>query len=245
MSIANWKRRLSTHRYAALAMILVVMLPVISAIAGNHRKYPIVESMAPVPTPIGISGRTMFRFRDGECIVIRPPVAFVSEEEQRRYRGTDEETELVRHALPPGSRWRTNPNHPEEQSSFNCATFAIGEVVGLSRLDFLEPRAVSYTNMQNPAHVLLQEFFSCVGTYPVAEVNQLDELESINDNDVVVFASHGIETEYIHLGKIAKANGSNWMVSKMGRGPIVRGTIQRTAQTYEGRFDEIRIYRRR
>jgi hypothetical protein len=171
----------------------------------------------------------------------------VSEEDRQQYRGTDEETELVRQVLPPGSGWRTDPNRPEEDTTFNCATFAIGDVIGLSRSDFLTPQAVSFTNMQNPAHVLLQEFFYCLATYPLAEIkwHELDRLETLSDNDVVVFATHGSSEEYVHLGRIAKWQGRNRMLSKMGRGPIVRGTIERTAQAYEGRFDEIQIYRRR
>ena len=247
MSIRNWKRHFCARRYAALAIIVFVVLTVNSAIAGRQRKYPTPETLAPIPTPIGISGRRLFRFRGGECIVLRPQIELLSEEEQQRYRGTDEETELVRQVLLPGSRWHVEPNRPEELSTFNCATFAIGDVIGLSRADFLDPRAVSFTNMQNPAHVLLEEYFYCLATYPLAEIkwHELDKLESLSDNDVIVFATHGLSREYVHLGRIAKWQGRNRMISKMGRGPIVRGTIQRTAQVYEGRFDEIQIYRRR
>lgn len=247
MSIRNWRRHFCARRYAALAIIVVVVLAVNNAIGGRHRKYPKAETLAPIPTPIGISGRRLFRFHRGECIVFRPPTELVSEDEQQRYRGTDEETELVPQVLPIGSRWRTEPNRPEEQTTFNCATFAIGDVIGLSRADFLEPRAVSFTNRQNAAHVLLQEFYYCLATHPLAEINwhELDQLESLSDNDVVVFATHGSSEEYVHLGRIAKWQGRNRMTSKMGRGPIVRGTIQRTAKAYEGKFDEIQIYRRR
>ncbi|QDT11978.1 hypothetical protein [Planctomycetes bacterium K23_9] len=247
MSTKYWKRHFFSRRYAALAMIAVVVLAMNSAIAGRNGKYPEMEFLAPIPTPIGISGRKLFRLRNGECIVIRPPIEFVSTEEQQRYSGTDEETELVPQVLPLDSPWRTDPSRPEDQTTFNCATFAIGDVIGLSRADFLEPRAVGFTNGQNPAHILLQEFYDRLATYPVADVDwsELDKLESLIDDDVVVFANHGSDEAYIHLGKISKSNGRNRMISKMGRGPIVRGTIERTVQVYEGRFDEIQIYRRR
>lgn len=247
MSIRNWKRPFRARRLAALAMIAFVLLAVNSTIAGRSRGHWTSESLAPVPTTIGISGRRVFRFRGGECVVLRPPIDLVSEEEDQRYRGTDEETELVRHTLPTDSRWRVDPNRPEELTTFNCATFAIGDAIGLSRADFLDPRSASFTNKQNPAHVLLQEFYQRLATYSLAEVNwsQLDQLESLRDNDVVVFAIHGTDEEYVHLGKIIKWQGHNRMLSKMGRGPIVRGTLQRTAQAYEGRFNEIQIYRRR
>ncbi len=247
MSIMDWKRHFCPHRFAASAMIVFFMLTVSSTIAGRHRKSLVSETLAPVPTPLGISGRKLLRFPRGECIVLRPPIKLVSEEEKGQYLGTDEETELVRHVLPPGSRWRIEPNRPEDLTTFNCATFAVGDVIGLSRADFVTPQAVSFTNMQNPAHILLQEFFDCLATYPMAEIkwHELDHLESLRDNDVVVFATHGSSEEYVHLGRIVKWQGGNRMLSKMGRGPIVRGTIQRTAQAYEGRFDEIQIYRRR
>ncbi|WP_145385014.1 hypothetical protein [Stieleria neptunia] len=243
----DWNRHFGSRRYAALAMALVAVLAVNSAIAGRQRKDLAVETLPPIPTPIGYSGRRLFRFPGGECVVLRPPIELVSEEEQQRYRGTDAESELVREVLPPDSRWRVAPHRPEDESTFNCATFAIGDVIGLSRADFLITQAVSCTNNQNPAHVLLQEYFYSLATYPLAgiEWDELDRLESLGDNDVVVFAIHGSNDEYVHLGKIAKWRGRNQMVSKMGRGPIVRGTIQRTAQAYAGKFDEIQIYRRR
>ncbi len=247
MSIRNWKRHFSARKVAALAMIVFVVVAVNNTLAGRIRKATAAEALAPVPTQLGISGRRLFRLRHGECIVLRPPIELMSDEEHQRYLGTDEEADLVRHVLPPDSVWYVEPNRLEEQSTFNCATFAIGDVVGLSRADFLDPRAASFTNNQNPAYVLLQEFFRCLATYPVAEVNwdELDRLDSFKDDDVVVFATRGSDEEYVHLGRIAKWEGRNRMISKMGRGPIVRGTIERTAQAYEGRFDEIRIYRRR
>ena len=247
MSTRAWKRHFRSRRYMALAVIFFAALAVSSAIAGRQRKQLTPETLSPVPTSTGISGRRLFRFRRGECIVLRPPIELVSEEEQQRYGDTDDETGLVREVLPPDSRWRVASDRPEEQTTFNCATFAIGDVIGLSRADFLTPQAVSLTNMQNPAHILLEEFFYRVTTVPLAEIKwqDLDRLKSLRDNDVVVFANHGSNEEYVHLGRIAKWQGRNRMISKMGRGPIVRGTIQRTAQAYEGRFDEIQIYRRR
>ncbi|KAA5546172.1 hypothetical protein FYK55_04560 [Roseiconus nitratireducens] len=247
MTIRGWKRHFGGRRFAFLGMIVFVVLAVNSAIAGRQRRYPVPETLAPIPTPIGVSGRRLFRFGEDECVVIRPPVELVGEVERQQYLGADEETDLVRQVLSPGNRWHTDPSRPEEQTTFNCASFAIGDVIGLSRADFINPRAVAFTNMQNPARVLLQEYFYRLETYPLAAVewDELDTLESLGDDDVVVFATHGKDDEYVHLGKIAKVHGRNRMVSKMGRGPIVRGTIQRTAQEYEGRFDEIQIYRRR
>ena len=244
MKVYDWGRR-PRVRYLA-ATVAFALFVASGVIAARWRTYPKIKSLAPIPTPLGISGRRLFRFRSGDCLVLQPPVGNISDDDHKSYRGTDETTDLVRLALPASSPWHIDPNRPEEQTTFNCGTFAVGDVIGLTRTDFLDPRAVSITNYQNPAHVLLEQFFERVATFPVGEIDwqELDRLDSLRDDDVVVFATHGSSDAYVHLGKIAKVNGSNRMVSKMGRGPIVRGTIQRTALVYEGRFDEVQIYRR-
>lgn len=241
------KRRDRVRVYFVSALALVGMLAVSSAIASRHKGRFAVETLSPIPTPLGISGRKLYRIRGSECVVLRPPTELVSQEEQQRFSGIDLEATFVRQEFPPGSPWHIEPNRPEDQTTFNCATFAIGEVIGLSHADYLTPQAVSFTNGENPAHVLLQEFFDCVATFPLAAIqwDKLDTLASLRDHDVVVFATHGSNEEYVHLGKIVKRQGHNRMISKFGRGPIVLGTIQHTVQAYEGGFDEIRIYRRR
>lgn len=241
------KRPLHTRRLILPAVVVCFAFAVNVAVASYQRRFPRSETLTPIPTPIGISGRKLFRLRHGDCIVLRPPIDLASDAEQQRYCGTDEETELVRHVPAPDSRWRIDPNRLEEESTFNCATFALGDVIGLTRADFLDPRAVSATNWKNPAHVLLQEFFDRRAVYSLAGIkwSELDQLESLREDDVVVFATHGSDDEYVHLGRIAKSRGRNRMLSKMGRGPIVIGTLQTTARAYEGRFDEIQIYRRR
>lgn len=235
-----------TRKRVYFVAMLVVVLLVGGAVARPHRASYVAVTLDPAPTPIGYSGRTSFRFSRGECIVLRPPIELVGEDDWQLYNGVDEEKGLVRHILPVGDRWHVESNRPEQLTTFNCATFAIGEVIGLTRADYLNPQAASFLNGQNPAHILLQEFYSRYATYPLAGINwqQLDEIATLQENDVVVFATGGSDREYVHLGKITKWKGRNRMVSKMGRGPIVRGTIKTTAKIYEGRFNEIQIYRR-
>lgn len=236
----------STHTLAAASIVVTIMIAATISVGARFRKPAQAEDLAPIPTPLGICGRRLYRFEHGDCIVLRQPVKLFIDEDRLRYSGTDEDNELVRQQMPISDRWYTDPNQPEEQTTFNCATFAIGDVIELDRHDFLTPESVSFTNYQNPVDVLLREFYYEVESYSLESVDwkQLERLDSLEENDVVVFGYRNRNDSFAHLGKIQKLNGRNRMISKMGQGPIVRGTLQATADVFSGSFEEIRIYRR-
>lgn len=50
--------------------------------------------------------------------------------------------------------------------------------------------------------------------------------------------------EALPVGKILRKNERNWLVSKMGVGPIVRSGLGNTGKLFEGEFNQIRVYRR-
>ena len=83
---------------------------------------------------------------------------------------------------------------------------------------------------------------------PVDQVdwNHLETDGTLRDEDVVAFsiAQNG-KTEFVHFGKIIQQDGRNRLISKLGLGPIVIGSLENTAAEYEGQFSELQIYRKK
>jgi hypothetical protein len=106
---------------------------------------------------------------------------------------------------------------------------------------------VDSTDYTVPMQVLLDSYFQPIRRVPVADVDwdALESDSSFTDGDVFCFVySRGTHQEFTHVGKILPKQGKNWLVSKLGRGPVVRTTLQSMADFFEGEFEEIQVYRR-
>jgi hypothetical protein len=134
------------------------------------------------------------------------------------------------------------------QCTFNCCSFVVGDVVGLTVRDWIAPAPSGDTDGTVPMRVLLDSYFREVRVYkePIADWRSIHQDATLQQDDVLCYVkTSGPTPEVIHAGRIWRINGVNWLVSKMGTGPIVRATIQSTGALFPGAFDEIQVYRRR
>ncbi len=198
----------------------------------------------------GIIGRVGIRLANGECTIIRQPVQF------RSYRDLvdcldldpstpEDDLELVEE--PPNSRWYVSPDNLSEYTTFNCATYAIGDSIGLSKSDWLEASPVAWTDDQCPAQMVLDNYFDLVSKHSLADIDwlALESSTSLLDGDVVTYSDCEIEEKHVHFGRVEKHLGRNLLVSKMGQGPIARGSLAAVSRHFANEFSEVRIYRRR
>ena len=204
-----------------------------------------IEPLTSVPTSRGITGRRVIQFRGGQCVVFRHPLHSHRPDDVWQAFAKGHEA-LEPYEVPPEDPWYVAPDDVGQLSTFNCATFAIGESIGLTTSDWLEPYVDSAAQGVSPTAVVLEHFYGLVATHPLeqADWEKLDSIPEILDGDVLVLV-HRMknEAEIAHLGKMIKTPGGNRVVSKMGYGPFVQGSIRRTAQQFEGHFNEIQFFR--
>jgi hypothetical protein len=197
----------------------------------------------------GLTGRFAMMLPAGPCVVLRrPPVAnnLVDIAEILAGDPEDPEDDGEVHREATDSYWRRmTPSHETSLSTFNCCTYAVGDVVRLSVNDWLEPKADSNTFFKVPIEIVLDSYFRMVTTRPSPiDWNTLQRDKTLLDGDVVCFVNQQGQPNFIHVGRILKQDARNWMVSKLGNGPVVRATLQSTANAYLGEFTDVRIYRK-
>ena len=128
-------------------------------------------------------------------------------------------------------------------TTFNCATYALGDVTELTKTDWLELRPTSWTKGLNPTSLILDSYFSRIATFPWSpDLPTSVETDSLEPGDVVVFVA---PQGYCHLGKVYELESGNTLVSKLGTGSLVRGSISATANYYARQVTAIQVYRRR
>lgn len=130
-------------------------------------------------------------------------------------------------------------------TTFNCATFALGDIVGLGPNDWIEPLARSDTLYTVPAQVILDSYCQLIAEYSTASADwqQLARDDGLLDGDILCFAFETAGTQsYVHMGKIRKVLGRNLLVSKLGVGPIAEMSLQLCAENYS--YDSVKIFRR-
>ena len=220
--------------------------PQSDAAASNEARV----ALDPIRIGSGVLGRSAMSLDDEECIVVRVPLKFIDFQHVNEQLAGDPSTpddDLLFYQEDDDSQWYVPPDNLSEYSAFNCAAYALGDSIGLSRWDWLEPSPVGWTDDKCPAQAVLNQYFELVAPYPVSEIDW-DELESsasIRNDDVIAFSDAEQQDKHIHFGKIKKQGGSNTLVSKLGLGPIAQGSILATAQHFNNQFSEVRVYRRR
>ena len=197
----------------------------------------------------GLAGRYAIFLPAGECVVYRhPPSAAELPDLTPVFVGdpSDDTDNGELYTEDPTSYWGQKMQWDDEsQSTFNCCTYAVADVVGLSVNDWVEPRANSSTGFQIPIEVILNSYYELVSveTIPV-NWSGLQQDKALHEGDVVCYVDNRASTVFAHVGRISKKNNANWMVSKLGLGPVVRATMQVTASGYSDQFSEVRIYRK-
>lgn len=253
--------RNETPKYGpAILLLAAVALGMLGLLAyyrvagsGSFDAGPVAYLRTPLD-PVRIDGRIVGRVAtqlpDAQCIVLRYPMQFPTPEarldvEKGDPNRDDDDLELL--VIDPNNRWYVDPNHPEQLTTFNCATFALGEKIGLTRSDWLETVSTDWTNDTCPTQVVLDCFYTIHAVYSADDLDcrTLDTSDGLNTGDIITFVKRGHSVNHIHLCLVQKVGKRNLLIGKLTTGPIVSGTFCATFQHYRVLFDEVRIYRER
>lgn len=205
----------------------------------------------------GLTGRSIVKCPAGDCLLLHyaPTEKWLS----LRLIPTPEQFDLLLKTpenckadrcqiLPPGERWGGAEIDEATLSTFNCCSYALGDVLDLGPGDWIDTTEHPETGSAAPFQTALDSFFDSVTTFQTTR-SAPDDLESsvlLHDGDLICFVlNHGLWRETIHVGIVRRKCDRNWIESKMGMGPIVLSTARQMASCYVGLFDEVDVYRQR
>lgn len=210
----------------------------------------------------GFTARSVLSCPAGDCIVLHHPLKFVRTKGVRDGQFVDDyeqEMNVLLTGDPNTSdddgeiiylrpdEWSTEEALGGTQVTYNCCTYAIGEVVGLSESDWISPNALDATDFTVPMQVLLDSYFQLIRSEDLTEIDwrRLESDPSFKDGDIfcLVYTKAGRQ-QFTHAGKILPKSGRNWFVGKLGRGPVIRSSLAAVGEIYEGQFEKICVYRR-
>jgi hypothetical protein len=204
----------------------------------------------PIRTHLGITGRSVLACPAGYCIILHyPPAPVETEDLSTMLEGnpdTDDDSGEVYDD--PTSQWCTPSAMGEARNTFNCCTFAVGDVAGLTPDDWILPTPSGDAFNTLPMEVLLDSYYQRVKTFdgPQFDWRAIERDESLQTDDVLCYVRTTDQYRcYTHAGRIWRHDGRNWLISKCGAGPIVRATIEATGLRFWGEFDTIWIYRQK
>jgi hypothetical protein len=237
-------------------------LPILLCLAaGCHREQaelplPIPDHLAvgeryplePIITHVGLTGRSVLACTAGYCVILHYPPAPVEIEDLTSVLEDDPHSDQDNGEVydDPRSPWCSPNVVPSALNTFNCCTFAVGDVVGLTPRDWIRPIPSGDTYFTAPMEVLLDSFFRRVKIYPApkSDWSRIENDSDLQEDDVICFVAVGREyTTYTHVGKIFKRLDKNWIISKFGAGPILRTTLRATAAKFSDQFDQVWVYR--
>lgn len=202
----------------------------------------------PVRTATGIMGRSILVCPSGDCVIFHfPPVWTDTTDLDSFIESVPEDlAKEIEVYDDPSNPWCRAGMTEVTSNMFNCCTFAVGDVVGLSPRDWINPGPNGDTYYTAPMQVILDSYFARVKMYaiPTVDWRRLEQDVAIHPGDVVCFMkTRDRGPQLVHAGKIRRSQGKNELVSKLGVGPIVRSSLRAVAAEFADDTNEIWIYR--
>lgn len=244
--------RCSFIRLLQLSWLVVLALCVSCAgeNSSNTQDSPIVrQRIDAVNTNRGLTGRSVLFLPAGPCVMLHyPPIEPLQLDLEQLFpvEATAHCNVVASDEL--GEYWQAAiAVRAGNETMFNCATFALGEVLDLKADDWVSPVPTAETRYSVPAQVILDSYFDLVASYAGDELEQLpDVVAGCQAGDIVCFSlSSDDQIAHAHMGKLVDWHGRLLLVSKLGEGPIVRTTVAACARAYAGQFTQIQVYRRK
>jgi hypothetical protein len=142
-----------------------------------------------------------------------------------------------------------------DRPKFNCHTYAVGDFLELSPVDWVEGRIISTQGIvQTPMAAILNQRFERVAKFDLADIhandNSITASKAFREDDVATFKTSSFSyldyhVEYYHSGKLKRRAGVWWVESKMGEGPIFMIPLLNFIYYYiqPGRNIELEIHR--
>lgn len=236
----------------ALLLVAVTLPFWISRTSRAKTIHPRIR-LSSAPHTSGVTGRSMLTLPAGQMVVLHVPP---NEEEPVTNApvligdpsDSEDDGEIVEFSQV--QNFRTPDERDVHLSAYNCAAFAFADLPGFRLDDWIEPSASEATFYQVPAEIVLNSYFDITAKIaispgdlePPADLQQAD----CRSGDVIAFiADVGEQSEYVHFGKLEFRDGIMLVVSKVGKGPIVRARLRNYLAEYQGQFNTLRFYRRK
>lgn len=251
------KSGLSGYKHCC-TLIVIMSMTVITAWAVVPRKAriasPSTVALVPggqrsIPPRIDANGvsvkRVLIPFPAGDCVVERFPLTCTTLESflERRQ---DNFGEVV---YQPANPWYVGQDEGYCTATFNCATFAVGDHVGLTIRDWTgtSPTAEGYPT---PIAVILESHFQLVCEFDLLDAtveSQFLHDDRLQDGDVVAFEfaqadEDPLHRRFSHLGRVQQKDGANRLLSKFGQGPVALTDLGFASRLFPG-GEVLRIYR--
>ncbi|HSG69133.1 MAG TPA: hypothetical protein VLA12_01890, partial [Planctomycetaceae bacterium] len=148
---------------------------------------------------------------------------------------------------PEGSYWYGDL-HDVDQCipTFNCVTYAVGEIAGLTIADYVPTSAGDATEGTNPVRVILESYYVRRESWDptLRPWSEFENDPNYAEGDVVCLVNENRQ-DFVHMARVSKVEGKNRLVGKLGAGPVVRTSPGTIATMYQGKFDRVEVYRRK
>ena len=202
----------------------------------------------PIMTALGVTGRSYLVCPKGKCVILHYPPTEPEAPDLGNVLDLDPDSPEDDGEMycDEASPWCSVSATGSDLSTFNCCTFAVGDVVGLTPADWINPVSTGNTDDSNPMLILLDSYFIRVKAYAGPDLNwdAIENDDQLQENDVLCYVQTGEKAiEFVHAGKICKNKGHNWLVSKFGLGPLVKAPLRSAGSFFSGHFDVVWVYR--
>lgn len=244
------------HRLQALVtatLLAAVSLPFCNAVTLRAKTIHPRLRLSSAPHTSGVTGRSLLTLPAGQMVVLHvPPNEEHSEPNAPVLVGdpadTDDDGEIVEFSQV--QSYRTPEERTVHLTAYNCAAFAFADLPGFRLDDWIEPVASEATFYLVPAEIVLNSYFDQTGeiAIPIGDIEPPADLKTADCRigDVIAFVAQvGEQTEYVHFGKVEIRDGIMLVVSKVGKGPIIRARLRNYLAEYQGQVNSLRFYRRK
>ncbi|MFK7738547.1 MAG: hypothetical protein AB8B50_21155 [Pirellulaceae bacterium] len=221
--------------------------------AHEHVSSPsfVREQLEAIHSGHGLTGRTYFSSNYGKIVLLHHPLQDVEAPDLDQLLGRNTPALADDGMIVKDSTDLWVEAAEDCATSFNCCTYAVGEDLGLSPFDWVQPIATASTLMINPMQTILDSYYKIVIEHrlhssKISEVcNSIADTDDLIDDDVVCFTREAESSvRFLHAGRVKKKGSRNWLISKMGAGPIVLTTIELAAEHYGlDTSDSLQVYR--
>lgn len=187
---------------------------------------------------------SLVRMPAGTCLVKHLPPTRISTASFSQYKQGDFAEIVVR----PDDPWYAGQELGSCSDAFNCATFAVAPFVQLRPRDWLETSPAG--SLPTPAAVVLDSYCAKVCEFSIdtaVDGSSFEQDARLREDDVVSFEraptyDDPLRRSFTHLGRVARHNGVNRLLSKCGQGPVVVSDVAFASRLFPGAVKVV-VYR--
>jgi hypothetical protein len=196
-------------------------------------------------TPPHLTGRDLIHLPTGSCVIFQiPPIGPGNQplDDPQSWIPSTTRGAVEIYQERPGSYWYRSIDHRRCIPTLNCVSYVFGPYAGFTVNDYVACDASPATNHRNPTQQLLEAFCGHQKTFSELEWSFARPPFAWRNGDIVCYYNSGSQ-RFLHLCLVDTSQQEIRLVGKIGAGPVIRTSIETLNQIYQGRYDEVQIYR--